>query len=447
MVSAKSAWLAHYYPVEYMTAILNSYINNADRIKIYMSKCNEKGIKVLPPHVNYSASEFSVDNGNIRFGLQGIKNMGAFSSHLIAVREERGQFHDYQHTIVSLARHHSVNKKVVESLIYSGALDEFEGTRQAKLEMMEDLLELGRNIPSAAKSNRETWLSLALLNPNKYIDLQDAFSIQTPEVEEFNRRLKLEKELEYAGFYITEHPIDEYAHLLVNEGVEDIAVLLESGEMEESETNETANAPQQPIIGLAPEEEEEDENDSMMGVQSYSDGDYVQVAGVIKGFTVKYSAKDQKPFAIFEVEDRTGTIKIVMFHDAYMRYLDVLKDGNVVKIGGQYSVNDFGVQVRGNRVIDLERHKQGRDLTWIQVVSQPDLHVARDQYRRALALTEQHPGETPVMFFNSCNGQYYQLPQGLYCSIQTLQDLKWIFGEASTQFMSAGRTPMTLVVG
>lgn len=432
MVSAKSAWLAHYYPVEYMTAILNSYINNADRIKIYMSKCNEKGIKVLPPHVNYSESEFSVDNGNIRFGLQGIKNMGAFSSHLIAVREERGQFHDYQHTIISLARHHSVNKKVVESLIYSGALDEFEGTRQAKLEMMEDLLELGRNIPSAAKSNRETWLSLALLNPNKYIDLQDAFSIKTPQTDEFNRRLKLEKELEYAGFYITEHPIDEYAHLLVNEGVEDIAVLLESGEVEEGETNETVNAPQH--VNLASEEEVDDE-ETLMAPQGYSDGDHVQIAGVIKGFTVKYSAKDQKPFAIFEVEDRTGTIKVVMFNSAYMRYLDVLKDGNVVKIGGQYSVNDFGVQVRGSRVVDLERHKQGRDLTWIQVVSQPDLTYARDQYRRALALTEQYPGETPVMFFNSHNGQYYQLPHGLHCSVQTLQELKWIFGEAATQFM------------
>ena len=433
MVSAKSAWLAHYYPVEYMTAILNSYINNADRIKIYMSKCNEKGIKVLPPHVNYSQSEFSVDSGNIRFGLQGIKNMGAFSSHLINVREARGQFHDYQHTIVSLARHHSVNKKVVESLIYSGALDEFEGTRQAKLEMMEDLLELGRNIPSAAKSNRETWLSLALLNPNKYSDLQDAFSISTPEVEEFNRRLKLEKELEYAGFYITEHPIDEYAHLLVNEGVEDIAVLLESGEMEEGETNESTKAPQH--VDLTADEEDEDDSEELMAPQGYEDGDYVQIAGVIKAFTVKYSAKDQKPFAIFEVEDRTGTIKIVMFNDAYMRYLDVLKDGNVVKIGGQYSVNDFGVQVRGNRVIDLERHKQGRDLTWIQVMSQPDMNVARDQYRRAMVLTHQYPGETPVMFYNSANQQTYQLPQGLHCSVQTLQDLKWIFGEACTQFI------------
>lgn len=430
MVSAKSAWLAHYYPVEYMTAILNSYINNADRIKIYMSKCREKGIKVLPPHVNYSMSKFSVDSGDIRFGLQGIKNMGGFSSHLIEVREQRGQFLSYQDTVLTLARHHSVNKKVVESLIYSGALDGFEGVRQAKLELMDPLLELGRVMSSAVKGNRESWLSLALTHPELYPDLQELFTLPLPEVEEFNRRLKLEKELEYAGFYITEHPIDEYAHLLINEGVEDIALLVESGDsdgLEEESDSVVVNS-------LSPEDVT-DEMEGTLGARAYEDGDFVQVAGVIKGLTIKYSSTDQKPFAIFELEDRTGTIKVILFNKVYMNYLDVLKDGNVVKIGGEFSINDFGIQVKGNRVIDLERHKQGRDLTWIQVVSQPDLMISRDQYRRLLSLMAQNPGETPVMFFNSVNQQYYQLPGGLYCSVQTLQDLKWIFGEACTQFV------------
>ena len=133
-------------------------------------------------------------------------------------------------------------------------------------------------------------MSLALTHPELYPDLQELFTLPLPEVEEFNRRLKLEKELEYAGFYITEHPIDEYAHLLINEGVEDIALLVESGDsdgLEEESDSVVVNS-------LSPEDVT-DEMEGTLGARAYEDGDFVKVAGVIKGLTIKYSSTDQKP--------------------------------------------------------------------------------------------------------------------------------------------------------
>ena len=133
VISIRTGWLSFYYPVEYMVATLNSFINKADRIRLYMSICRKKKMQVLPPDVNNSDSIFTVEDNSVRFGLQGLKGVGKAADLILAERNARGTFDTYQDFIERMVEHQKVNKKVLESLIFTGAMDSFEGTRKEKI--------------------------------------------------------------------------------------------------------------------------------------------------------------------------------------------------------------------------------------------------------------------------------------------------------------------------
>ncbi|MEA2349433.1 MAG: polymerase subunit alpha, partial [Thermoleophilaceae bacterium] len=136
LISYRTAWLKANYPAEYMAALISSVMSTKDKVPFFVSRCEEMGIEVLPPDVNESGHDFKVSDGNIRFGLDAVKNVGAAAvDAVIAAREEGGSFTslwDFCERVDCRA----VNKKAIESLIRCGALDSTNATRTGMLSVL-----------------------------------------------------------------------------------------------------------------------------------------------------------------------------------------------------------------------------------------------------------------------------------------------------------------------
>ena len=129
LISYRTAWLKANYPAEYMAALISSVMSTKDKVPFFVAQCEDMGIEVLPPDVNESGHDFKVVEGNIRFGLDAVKNVGYQAvAAIVRAREEGGPFAsvwDFCRRVDCRA----VNKKAIESLVKCGALDSLPGTR------------------------------------------------------------------------------------------------------------------------------------------------------------------------------------------------------------------------------------------------------------------------------------------------------------------------------
>lgn len=420
MIAARSGYLAHYYPSIYMAATLNSYLSKTERIQLYMSKCQENGISVLPPHINLSQARFSAEGNAVRFGLRGLKHIGSFAQDIIEVREKYGKFESYTHFILSMAQHSTTRRQPIESLIYSGALDCFPGTRRFKFEQLDRLLEIAEVIHKVSNQGLQGFSYLMLQHQKEkalqMVEWLDEEALR--ETPEFDKRHLTDKEYEYAGFYITEHPLDPYLSFLYHEEIAKTSDL----RIDHSHSDESM-----------PEDEDSTVIDydayELMSTQSstYQDGDVVRVAGVLKEIQLRRSKKNNTPFVVGELKDRTGTIKVSFFGKTYLQYKDLLTDDKVVLLVGKYEINDFGAQINVFELQDLEETYQNQYLTGLQVTGTMTLIDAREEYKRLLQLCHLYPGSTPVRFFNPLNQQHYVLPQGINPNPIVLDHLKQSF--------------------
>ena len=129
----QTAWLKLHYPVQFMAALMNSVAGNSDKVGYYIQTCRKRGIRVLPPDVNRSQEKFSVEEGAIRFGFAGVKNLGHGAIQaIVSERAAGGAFRDVFDFCERVACA-AVNKKCVESLIRAGAMDALPGNRAQKL--------------------------------------------------------------------------------------------------------------------------------------------------------------------------------------------------------------------------------------------------------------------------------------------------------------------------
>lgn len=319
-LGARTAWLLHYYPSEYMVGILNSYIGSNDKISKYVIAAAKKGITVLPPNVNTSGIKFEIDesdsteNNNlpkILFGLSGIKNVGAgVAKAIVNERKENGVFLSYDDFIARMAVL-DFDKGALESLILSGALDIFEGTRRAKFLALEDTAKLLKKIKKEA------------LNNINQLSLFDAGLGEKPNykvpvvltVEEYSPAEKAMREKERLGYYL-KHPVLSYSKRFdrwkAKGMLSDIGPTLEKI------------------------------------VNSYN-GFNVRFAGVVGEMkTFSYLSKKNNKYEsllTFMLDDGSDVVKCVAFGNDAIKYGTELKEGTVIYILGYAKADDFGVSV------------------------------------------------------------------------------------------------------
>lgn len=300
VVAYQTAYLKHYYPSEFMAAMLNSFLGDGARAALYIQYCRDQGIRVLPPHVNFSGENFTVEaDGAIRFGMAAVKNVGVSAARAIAEERRRGglfeDLHDFVSRTVSLSE---VNKRSVECLIKAGALDNLGSTRRALAMAYEDVIDAAA---TGAKQQIEGQISFFSME-----DAQPAPKETVPEYPEYELPVILTMEKEMLGVYISGHPMDKYAHLMRAAGFN--TAMLQS--------------------------------DSDEGVTGASlDGRAVECVGIVSSMRTKVSkAGNMLGFAV--LEDLYGTIEVMLFPKIYERYSHMLQPETIVRVRGRISAKE-----------------------------------------------------------------------------------------------------------
>ena len=204
VVAYQTAWLKYYYPVEFMAALMTSVIDNPGKVAEYIYTCRQMGIGILPPDINEGVGNFSVDGGNIRYGLAAIKSIGRpVIESLIRERERDGKFRSLKDFIERMSGK-EVNKRTIEHFIKSGAFDSLGGTRK---QFMVVYVQLMDQVNQERKYSMTGQMSLFDLVGEEE---KAEFDTQMPDVGEYEKETRLSFEKEVLGVYLSGHPMEEY---------------------------------------------------------------------------------------------------------------------------------------------------------------------------------------------------------------------------------------------
>ena len=312
IVTYRTAYLKANYPVEFMAAVLSYEISNPDKIANFVSECFEMGIKVLPPDVNKSSLKFAPERfeteeeapNAIRYGLSAIKNVGEGAMEAaIAEREKNGPFTSLEDFAARLDNR-AVNKKLMESLVKAGAFDYTGELRAVMFAKLEQVLASAASMQKDKKAGQGGLFDdFDLAQPKSKKNEPETPSIvwSTDEV------LAFEKEL--LGFYVSGHPLDSFR------GHFDSPKLTKIAAIEEVDTKEKPSTH--------------------------------TIAGILSQLEVRYSKRDNRPFATFRFEDFTGQVEMMCWSDDYEKLKDVLANGAVLALRVRVSKDQ---KTDGNRV-------------------------------------------------------------------------------------------------
>ncbi|HYL91627.1 MAG TPA: DNA polymerase III subunit alpha, partial [Alphaproteobacteria bacterium] len=280
LLAYHTAYLKTHYPVEFMAALLTSQTGNTDNVVKYINECREMGIPVEPPDINVSDAYFTPHDQAIRFGLAAVKNVGRNAiESILQARKELGKFGSIFEFCEKVDLR-LLNRRVIESLIKSGAMDAF-GHRAQLMAVLDKAME------RAQKSQRDAEMGQhGLFGVFQQESAEDAERDKLPSIPEWEENQRLANEKEVLGFFITGHPLEKY-----KEKLEDFRAL-------------TAKA--------------------ISEMKSGTGRDELYTAGMITNVRVTKSRKGEL-YAQAALEDMTGSVEAIVFPEAYRRLQEMLK--------------------------------------------------------------------------------------------------------------------------
>ena len=351
VVSYQTAFLKAYYPPEFMAAMLNSYLGNLDKVPVYIEECKSLNIEILKPSINESELKFTAINGNIRFGLGSIKNVGIQPvENIIKERNENGKFQSFTDFCERIADA-SVNKKCIESLIKSGAFDEFEQNRSTLLASFEGIVDTIQSTKKKGLEGQFSMFDFGATNDdveNNMDDIKYAFV----EKEEFSEKELLSQEKEMLGIYLSGHPLSK----LKEEIEKQTTISTRDIDAIDNKTNiDEENIPELEMVS----------GYDLQKASKFRDGQEVKIVGIITSIKKKFT-KTNRIMAFVTIEDLYGQAEIIAFENAYLTAKDSLIEENIVLIKGRLSIREeektsiianeitnFGVQKRKELIINI----------------------------------------------------------------------------------------------
>ena len=371
LVAVQTAWLKLHWPVQFMAALMNSLSGNSDKVGYYIQTCRKRGIRVLPPDVNKSQEKFSVEEGAIRFGFAGVKNLGHGAIQaIVSEREAGGPYRDIFDLCERVACA-AVNKKCVESLIRAGAMDGLPGSRSQKLCVFERAMDAaGRRQKTAVQGQ------LSLFDAVEDVEIAPP---PLPDVPDFSRQEQLRMEREVTGVYITGHPLDEYEAVLSKLEVDSQALQSLSEEAD--------------------------------GGMSW-DQKPVTMGGIVAERKVK-ATKSGTMMAFVQLEDMYGLTEVLVFPKVYDRVGHLLTQDAPVLLTGRLSVRE---EESPKLLLDSVRPLDGGEAAFAPQKAQEAVHKlyikCPDALREeALAILRQTPGNIPVILVSAETGRAQRAPQ------------------------------------
>lgn len=385
VVAYQTAYLKYYYPVEFMAALLTSVIDNPDKVSSYIMSLRKMGIEILPPDINEGEGGFSVGDKSIRYGLSAIKGLGwPVIEAIVSNRKELGRYD----TIKDLAERLSgkeINKRTMESLIKSGALDSLKGNRRQKMTMYVKVLD---SVNEEKKHAITGQMSLF-----DFVGEEDkaAMDIPYPDVEEYDTQTLLAMEKEVLGVYVSGHPLKDYEAL-----------------WEKSITNTCAD--------FLP-----DEN---MEYEHIEDRQECVVGGIIQSKTVKLT-RNNTMMAFLTLEDMLGSVEVIVFPRDYDRVRNMLVEDEKVFIKGRVAIEED----KGAKII-LTRLKSFDDVSSDVYIRFKDKNEYMDNIDKVGEVISTSDGKDRIIVVCTKENEMKILPHSmsLKADEETISRLKELLG-------------------
>ena len=311
LLAYQTAYLKANYPAEYIAASLTAVKRDKDRTAIFLSEARDMGVKVSTPDINRSASDFTVNDNEILFGLSAVRNVGDITSEKIVLeRNENGPYKSIE-DFLSRIDSRSLNKRGIEALAQGGGFDFFGHSRKGVFDAVPDLIDDAKDLKNK-KANNQTSL----------FDLDDqSDKLTTIKDTEWTKKEKLEREREMLGFFVSEDPLDGY------------------GEVLKSESSHS-------ILELQSFDEEEEIN--------------VVIAGLISNVQKRVSRRGN-PWIQFDLQDTSGSAGVLIFNKLVDKYNSSIDGEIYLKVSGTY-VGGSENTIRARDIEVIEPSKMVEDL-------------------------------------------------------------------------------------
>ena len=351
-ITFQTAFLKAYFPCEFMSALMSSEINLSEKIVSNIRECKEMGIKVLPPDINESGSGFTPLKQSIRFGLNAIKNIGTnIVSNIIKIRNDKGGFTNL-FEFLSLMDSRKMNKKSLESLITSGALDCFNYNRSTLFDNLDLLLSYVGQKSKANDANQETLFSLEETITEPTLTIKDEWSDF-----EISKR-----EIQTLGYSIKLKPLD-----IVKDKLSKIKF------------------------------------QTIDDIKKCTNKQIVTIAAFITSIEVKTSKRNSSKYALINLEDSTNIIEAIIFSGEFEKHESTLQVGAPILITGSIEREEENFKLIINSYNDVDSVRLISNIS-IPVLIKIDRDLNKKDTEKLKNIFDKFPGNSPVEIFYKHNG-------------------------------------------
>ncbi|MBR4910152.1 MAG: DNA polymerase III subunit alpha [Clostridia bacterium] len=378
-----TAYLKCHYPKEYFAALLTSVLDSSDKIALYTGECKSAGIKILPPSVNESDEGFTATPEGVRFGLLAVKNLGrVLIEKLISNRETNGKYESF-YDFCARNYGRELNRRAIEGLIKSGALDNLGANRRSMLFSLDKVLAV---LDEENRFHSEGQIGLFDDGEEKReVELITAAEMPAEDL------LKLEKQA--TGMYLSGHPMAQYTAAAKRLGCTPVINII-SGRVR--------------------------------------DGSRVRVAGILDSIGVR-QLKNGGMLASARIEDVTGAADVTVFAAAYEAYRQHLTEDSAVLLSGRISERedrDTEIICESISPIEEDLEKAPEQMLKIRVSS-----MRGADFLAAKRILERFHGSTPVTVFCRDTGKRFSAPERLFVqnSEKLISELKGLLGEKNVK--------------
>ena len=351
LLAYQTAYLKVHFPAEFMAALLTSVRRDKDKTAIYLNECRTMGIEVLPPSVNMSESDFTVQDAKIVFGLSAVRNVGSgMVEKITEARKGGGRFADFQ-DFADRVDTSVLNKRIVSSLIKAGAFDQLGHPRQGLFLAYELLIE--RTIGRRRQEDRGQF---SLFGED--IGIPDFDPVEIPD-QEWPKKLLLSFEKEMLGMYVSDHPLL---------GLDGVVQRLTTS--------------------------------TISGLRDHPDGSEVTIAGIVSGITRRFT-KGGDPMAFFNLEDLESSVEVLAFPKTMAQSGALIQDDAILVVKGRLNNSGDDLKVRSFMIVepDLTPRSELR-------LTVPAGVLSRDTVGKLKEILINHPGSAPVFVEMTSDGRF-----------------------------------------